>query len=382
MMDLRELENNQYEKLRYLKATGKKIIGYFCCYTPREMLTAYGLIPFRIMGDPSESSTEADLYVDPVVCPYARSCYDVTKKGRYDFLDGIFFPCPCDNLINIQQVWNYSLEPRFFYSLNVPSIGDELALKFFYGELQLLKNRLEEFQKIRISEEKIFDSIRIHNRNRRFLKDLYELRKITPPLLKGSEVMQILRSVMTMPIEEGNDLLKGFIPEIKNKLRGDKRTKDDGRPRLFILGNGLDNPELIKLIEESGADVVIDDLCFGTRFFAEEINETGDPIMEIARHYLFNIKCSHTYCGKPDTSRMNYFEENFGHLKKWTEEFKATAAVIYVMKYCDSIEWRVPDMREYFQNMGLPVFVLEDDYANASLAPLKTRIQAFIETIV
>jgi benzoyl-CoA reductase/2-hydroxyglutaryl-CoA dehydratase subunit BcrC/BadD/HgdB len=38
-------------------------------------------------------------------------------------------------------------------------------------------------------------------------------------------------------------------------------------------------------------------------------------------------------------------------------------------------------MKDYLEDLGLPVLVLEEDYSTASLEPLRTRFQALKETI-
>ena len=378
---LEETRNDRYTRAESMKAEGERIIGYLCCYTPREMITAAGFVPFRIMGDPSESPTKADLYADQVLCPYARSCYDLAMKGDYDFIDGLIFPCPCDNLLNIQQIWTYSLNPRFLFSLNVPIAYDASSSMFFKQELSHMRKSLEELGDVEISDEALNEAVRLHNANRRLIKDLYYLRKEDPSLLKTSEVMQVIRNVSTRPVKESNELLADLVSGLKNQATTGNKTKGSASPRLIIIGNGLDNAELIGLIEDYGANVVIDDICYGTRFFWKEVEETNDPLESMTKHYLAEIKCSHTYLGSPDNTRSENLEACFGHIGRLAKEFKADCAMIYVIKYCDSLEWEVPDIKDYLQDIGLPVLVIEHDYSTASLAPLKTRVQAFFEML-
>ena len=59
---LKELYQNRDRRARELKSEGLKIIGYLCCYVPREILTAAELVPYRIMGSEQEPITQADAY--------------------------------------------------------------------------------------------------------------------------------------------------------------------------------------------------------------------------------------------------------------------------------------------------------------------------------
>ena len=57
------------------------------------------------------------------------------------------------------------------------------------------------------------------------------------------------------------------------------------------------------------------------------------------------------------------------------------AVILQVIRYCDTHEYDAPDVRDYLQGAGLPVLHLERDYGATGLAPLRTRIQAFLEMI-
>ena len=48
-----------------LSGSGKKIAGYLCSFVPGEILTAAGLVPYRITGNPREAVTHTDAYIEP-----------------------------------------------------------------------------------------------------------------------------------------------------------------------------------------------------------------------------------------------------------------------------------------------------------------------------
>jgi benzoyl-CoA reductase subunit C len=51
------------------------------------------------------------------------------------------------------------------------------------------------------------------------------------------------------------------------------------------------------------------------------------------------------------------------------------------MKYCDTHGYEVPGVKDYLESLGLPVLYLEHEYTMIALAPLRTRVQAFLEMI-
>ncbi|MEE9491404.1 MAG: 2-hydroxyacyl-CoA dehydratase family protein [Dehalococcoidia bacterium] len=109
----KELAEHRDKRAKELKNVGRKVMGYFCSYTPLEILTAANLVPYRFHGNIREPITEADAYLDPAICPYLKSCYDMVLKGRYDFLDGWITPDSCDSKISVFKVWAYNIESPY-----------------------------------------------------------------------------------------------------------------------------------------------------------------------------------------------------------------------------------------------------------------------------
>ena len=69
----REIYLNRSQRVKELKAAGKKIIGYPCVYVPLEMLTALDLVPYRTYGDIREPVTETDRALPTSFIYYLRN---------------------------------------------------------------------------------------------------------------------------------------------------------------------------------------------------------------------------------------------------------------------------------------------------------------------
>ena len=69
-----------------------------------------------------------------------------------------------------------------------------------------------------------------------------------------------------------------------------------------------------------------------------------------------------------------------GHMEKYSREWKADGAIFYVIRFCDSHGFDIPDARDALKRHNIPVLVLEGDYA-LTKEQLKTRIQAFLEML-
>lgn len=376
-----EIYQDRGRRAGELKAQGKKIIGYICIYPPLEMMTALDLVPYRIYGNMREPITKADTIFITVTCPFIRSYLDLGLKGKYDLLDGFVGAHVCDCGEKVPHVWRSHIDTPYFHYIDVPHTRHEAAEAFFKGKVQYFKTTLESFAGEQLSSERLSKAIEAHNRQRALVRELYDLRKPAPPLISGKEALQVTKALTGIPLEEGNELLMEVITEVKERKNGPQ----EKRARLLVWGSIIDDTALVEMIEDAGANVVIDDTCVGRRAYDTDVKLTEDPIGSLAHHYLAHIKCPRTFreavYGETKKDHMADLESRFGYLKDYAEGWSVNGAVLQSVKYCDTHGYEVPGLKDYFDSLGLPNTYLEHDYTEGALAPLRTRVQAFLELI-
>jgi benzoyl-CoA reductase subunit C len=371
-----QIYRDRSQRAKELKAGGKSIIGYLCSFTPVEIIAAADLIPYRIMGNVKQPITYADAYLESIACPFTRSCFDIALGGGYDFLDGFIMPHACDNIVKLYDLWGYNIKHAYAHFVNVPHTLSPASFEFFRAELETFKTSLERFSGRQITTEDLTRSIQLYNEQRALVRGLYQLRKQDPPLLSGTEMTKVIVAVMSTPVTEANELLRGVIKEVEEREDGCQKKP----ARLMICGTGNDDITFIEMVEETGANVVIDDLCFGSRPYWWEVEESHDPLASIARSYLEKLNCPRTFRQSPG-SHQDDLENRFGYLYEFAKDFKVNGVILYILRYCDTHAFDAPDVKEYLQGKGLPVLEIEGDYPTPSLTRLKTRVQAFLEMI-
>lgn len=363
-------------RARELRSSGKKIVGYFCCFVPVEILTAMDLVPYRIQGSVVEPIERADSCLEIYMCPYVRSCFDLALKDEYDFLDGLVVPHSCDTIQRIYDIWKHYRPPQYYHLLNVPHMLQPSSYEFYKNELQTFIKSLEKFTGQRMTRENLRQAVQLHNENRSVLRQLYELRKPVPPLVSGTEVTKVLIVGMGIPVKEHTDLVTRFIIKVKER----PRSSNQKLPRILVYGNEIDDIAFIKLVEDTGANVVMDDLCTGSRFFWQDVKLTDDPLDGIVNRYLGGVYCPRSYIPQGKT-RQEDLDNRLGYLRNFVTEFKVNGAIFYIIRYCDTYELDVPDVRDYLRGQGIPVLSLEDEYSMTTIGQLRTRVQAFLEMI-
>ena len=364
-------------RAKALKDEGKRVIGYICSFVPLEIITASGCIPFRVRGNIHEPITTGDTLLETIVCPYYRSCFDLSVKQRYDFLSGMVIPHGCDSMVRSYSVWSYFLPFPYFHFVNIPTVCDESSFEFFNAELNTFRKSLGKFVGRPITDEDLAKAIRVHNENRDKVRALYEFRKADPPLISGTELTMVLTVESSLPIDEANALFDQVLKEIKQ--RGKSPLKKG--PRIFIDGACLDNIELIKLVEELGGNVVADTICNGARDYFPKTDIGGDPIDALAHRYLDKINCPKTYRANKAGTFEGDIASRFGDIGTYAKEFKVDGAILYVYKYCDPFGFEVPARKAYYKSIHVPLLHLEDIYSAGTMGQLRTRVQAFLEMI-
>ena len=373
---LEELYAERGKRARTLHESGEKVVGYLCTFIPDEIITAFGMIPYRIQGSQRDPIDQADAYIEPMACPFARSCFNLALEGRYDFLDGFVAPHSCDTIERMYHIWRHNKPSPYNHLMNVPHMLGPGSTAFYRDELAYFIKTLEDWSGRKLDPEKLRDAVRLYNRRRALLRELYELRKSDPPLVSGGEITRALVAGMGIPGAEHIELLEGYINEIKAR----PAPKGEQLPRIFIWGNEIDDDAFISLIEESGAQVVMDDLCTGTRFFWDDVPETADPLDGIAERYLA-IRCPRSNIPQEGT-RERELENRYGHIRRFISDWGADGAIFYIVRYCDTCELEGPDLREYLNGLDIPVLMIEDDYSTSTIGQLRTRVQAFLEMLV
>jgi benzoyl-CoA reductase subunit C len=376
----REIYLNRSQRAKELKAAGKTIIGYPCVYVPLEMLTALDLVAYQTCGDIKEPVTEADRALPSSFCPVMRNCLDCALKNKDDFLDGMVTIHSCDPQEKTARVWESYTNYPYFHFIDMPITVRPEALEYFRSQLNDFKKTLETFAGRKLSKDKLESAIKFHNRQRALVRELCELTKPSPPRISGTEILQVLKSLPSLPVVEGNDLLTDVIGEVKNRTEGPEKKS----PRLLIWSSILDDTDIMQVLEAK-ANVVVSESCGGIRAYRSEVKFTADPLEGLADYYLNEITCARTFrqatLGETRKDYTRDLQSRFGYLKGVIKEWKINGAVMLLVRYCDPFAFEMPALKDYFDSIGVPSTYIEYDYTIGALAPLRTRIEAFLETI-
>ncbi|MGK5091165.1 2-hydroxyacyl-CoA dehydratase family protein [Deltaproteobacteria bacterium TL4] len=350
------------------KAAGKRLIGYTCSYIPEALLSVEGLVPVR-MSAPGVAGTEmADTYLSNVTCSYTRSLLEYAMDFRYEHIDGWVFTASCDHLRRLYDNLVYLTKPAFAYMLDLPHKTTDAALKWYVEELQTLAQSLASCFGVNTGAEALRKSISERNQYLALMRSIGELRKQDQPPLTGTEFHTLLKVGSVTP-------LAPMMPAFQ-KIREDLKTRKLETPfraRLMVVGSELDDPGYLHVIEKMGGLIVADRYCTGSIPGLNPIPEKEeDPIRTLAEHKLRKTSCPRM---------MDNFDERIEEILKTAEEYRVEGIVIQTMKFCDLWGVESSPLVTTLRKTNIPILRLEREYRLSGEGQLKTRIQAFLESM-
>jgi len=351
------------------KEQGGRVVGCFCSCAPEEIITAAELLPLRMRAAGSTGTELSDAYMSSINCSFCRHALDMGLKGEFDFVDGLVWLNTCDNVRRIYDNWKRNVDTPFLHILSFPRKAGQPQVEWYRNELIRFRQSIEAHFNVKITDERLWEAIRTHNRTRALQRRLYDLRKNEAPPITGAEMLAVMVAGTAMPRHIYNQMLSELLDDISRK---DGIT--DYRARLMIVGSILDDPSFVKVIEDLGALVVTDSLCFGSRLAWKDVDEAaGDPMDALAKYYVAERpSCPRTF-GK-ELERGTF-------IKDLVREFRVDGIIAEQMKFCDI--WTIENfmLGKDFKEAGIPFLKLDREYISAGVGQLRTRVQAFLETI-
>lgn len=375
--DLLQEANNKLVK--QAKSEGKRALGYTCYFMPEVLLDLPGCFSVRLRAPNCTSPDIATYYMSGRTCHYGRSLLERALEGGYNFLDAEMATETCTVTCRFQehlQMMNVIDNPDFFCEFcDVPFKKTENSYEHYRKQLQKhVLDALSERFGIDTSDEAIMKSIQEHNEVCRLITEIGDYRKLDHPTITGYEFQCIQLCSLVCP----KYLILPYLRETAEEM---KTRKPDAKPayrvKVMLSGSENDDPGFTKLIEGCGALVVADRHCYGSLPGREEIviKEGQTPLDAVARHYLGT-----SYCPRfmpQDEMRMRKRQ-----LADIAREYKADGIIVEQNKFCEYWSYeRTLDTIIMPRDFGYPVCSIEKEYINNASGQLRTRFQAFVESV-
>jgi benzoyl-CoA reductase/2-hydroxyglutaryl-CoA dehydratase subunit BcrC/BadD/HgdB len=365
-----DIANDPYGSLADLR-NKKPIIGSTLADVPEELIHAAGLHPFLILGTNEPIRHSAALLPDNS-CSLARSNLELVVGYQGAFFDGFILSQVCDTTQHLCDIWKRKFPDHYFENFLAPrQVARPSARDWYAQECRRLRAALGNYTGREITDDDLRGSFRLYNENRSLLRQLYDIKRETPALMTNREFFDVVKATFFMDKEEHNRLVQEVLDWAEREKH--RLTDQDGYFKVIMAGIVVEPPTIYDMIDEVKGTIVGDNLCTASRYIYHDCEEGTDPAEALADRHM----------RKPNFSPINGpVEEIYTDLLNLYLEKKAEAIFYCHIKYCESQDYDLPDIKVKMREKGITFLELETEYQTTHLSQMKTRLQAFYESVI
>lgn len=365
----RELvEDPTFPTVAHWREGGGKVVGHFQVYFPEEIAHACALLPVRIRGGQADG-IEASQHFGSYLCSILKTSIDLALARKIE-LD-LFVTHPiCDGARNLAGIWGRNF-PYKSEVLHLPQNPDTAAARpFLRQEYRRLARDLEAAGGRPLTDDALRASLKLYNRSRQQMRELYRIRRDTPWKLGADESMAIVGLGCMLPREEFVRLLDMLLPRIAQRP-----AREQDKMRVVFEGGFCELPpmDLLQAVARS-CYVVDDDILIGLRYLLDDVPIDGDPVDNLAAAYLDNSSYSPVqHDNRKPREKM---------LLKRLRDARAEAVILASAKMCEpGLDEQVGYMKE-LDKEGIPYFVSEFEENQNTFDDIAIQMETFLENIM
>lgn len=355
---------------------GKKVFGSFCIFVPDEVIFAADAIATGLCGGSQFWVPGGEKVLPTNTCPLIKASVGARLDRTCPFFriaDMYIGETTCDGK---KKAWEILKEDVPMYVMDLPQMKRRKDYKAWAEEITALKDKVEEFTGNKVDAEKLAASIKLINDKRRALQRLSDFRKNKNIPISGKDVLLISQIAFYDDPIRFTQMTNTLCDELDKRVEEGISVFPKGTKRILLAGTPLAIPnwKLHNIVETTGGAVVCEEMCTGTRYFENLVDEDRDTfegqVEALAERYM-NINCA---CFTPNEARID-------DIKRLVKEYDIDGVIDVNLKFCNLYDTEGFLVERALKEAGIPVIGIETDYTDADAQQLRTRIGAFIEML-
>ncbi len=356
------------------KEKGQKIAGTFCIYVPEEIAMALDVTPLPLCGGTHFSIPYAEKMFPRDICPLVKSTLGLafSKTCPYAPIKSIAVgETTCDAK---KKTWEILAQKVPFHVMEVPNKKESGDRSVWLEEVHSFLAQMEKLSGKKVTPAKLEAAIRLMNRKRRTLQEFSMLRAADPPPISGIDAQIVHQSMLNDEPLRFSEKLELLNRELEIRIRSGISPFPKDVRRIMVSGcpSVMGNWKIHSIIENSGAAVVADETCTGTRYFQNLVDESPkevDGMVKALADRYMKITCS---CFTPNNERMD-------SISAMVDEYRIEGVVQYILQFCHTYNIEAIRVEKVLKEKGIPQVRIETDYSREDSAQIATRIEAFLE---
>jgi len=361
-------------QLNEKRRKGTKIVGTFCLFVPDEIIFAAGADRIVLCGGRTDTIHLAEQYLPRNICPLIKSSFgaivDACCGGNLScphiqLVDVVVAEATCDGKKKM-----YEILPEYVptYVLDLPQKPESSeAIDYFLAELRKFGGFMEKLTGNVLTDEVLKREIQSSNETRKLLRRLFDLRKLDPPPILGSEILSVMQKQFFLAPDQFRQGISRLCEELENVIPEPR----SGR-RIMISGCPMaaGNTKMSDIIEQKGGVTVVEESCTGTRSFWDLVDENRNPWDALAERYL-EIPCA---CMTPNDRRV-------ARIVDLAKQYNVDGVVYYTLQFCHAYNIERLRVQQALKKEKIPMLAIESDYGDSDIEQIGVRIDAFLEMI-
>ena len=355
---------------------GRKVFGTFCVYVPDEVIIAANGIVTGLCGGSQFWVPGGEAVLPKNTCPLIKASVGA-RLGRtcpfFRIADMYVGETTCDGKKKAYEILGEDVP---MYVMDIPQMKREKDILKWKDEIREFAAAVEQFTGNTITPEKLAEAIHLCNERRKALKRVYDARKSECLPISGRDALLMMQISFFDDPARCAQMCNRLADELEQRIRDGISVVPAGTKRILLTGTPLAVPnwKLHNIIETSGAAVVCEEMCTGTRYFENLVDETAETLdgqfMALSERYMKN-NCA---CFTPNPGRI-------ADIIRLAREYKADGVIDCSLKFCTLYDTEKRAVSLALKEAGIPVLSLETDYEDSDAGQLRTRIEAFVEML-
>lgn len=359
-----------------MKKEGAKVFGTFCVFVPDEVIVACGGATTGLCGGSQFWVPEGEKYVPQDTCPLIKASLGAHfgKTCPYFMVSDMYVgETTCDGKKKAYEILGADKET---YIMDVPQMKRPQDIVKWKDEIATFAQKVEEVTGNKLTVENLAEAIKLINAKRAALKRVYDCRRADPAPISGKDALLMTQIAFFDDPARCAEMANKLADELEERVAAGTGVFPKGTKRILITGTPLAIPnwKLHHIIETSGAVVVCEDMCTGSRYFEHPVDEGGatldEQFMALSERYMKN-NCA---CFTPNPGRIE-------DILRQARDYNVDGVIDCTLKFCTTYNVEKKSVSEALAEAGIPCLSLETDYADGDAEQLRTRIGAFIEML-
>lgn len=368
LAQFKEIAGNPRKQMDKYLSEGKKVIAYFPYYAPEEISAAAGMVPFGLWGKHGTPKAAKEYFVS-FYCSLAQMGLEMVLDGTLEGVSGILCTTLCDTLRPLTQNLKTVCKVPFIFLAHPQNRKPEYGVNFTKTQYEKVRRQMEDIAGRTISEEDLWEAIRVHNANRRACREFIKLAGKHPGIISAVCRNAVLKSRYFMEKAEHTVLLT----KLNDLLEKQPELKWAGA-RIMTSGIILDNPKLLCIFDERKLAIAADDVAHESRAIRKDVPEAEDAMTALARHFASQDEDTILY--DPESNKRS------SYIVKKVKESGAQGVVIAMMTFCDPEELEYPSLKKALEEERIPYMMFGYDHQMEDFGQAATSLQAFADIIL